>query len=57
MVSGYISPRTRTVSAIMVRPKLPKRMVESHTMLFSIGSRAIKSQTAPISNYLPHCTG
>ncbi len=50
MVSGYISPRTTTVSAIMVRPKLPKRIVESHTMLFSMGSRAIKSQTAPISN-------
>lgn len=49
MVRGYINPLTTTVRARMVRPKLPKRILDNQTMLFSIGFRIIRSQIAPIS--------
>lgn len=50
LVRGYIAPRITMVIAIMVSPKLLKRISDSAMTMFIIGCRIIRSHIAPISN-------
>ena len=48
-VSGIIAARTRTVNAMMLRPKLPKKTTYNSTRLLIIGSTMTRFQTPATS--------